>query len=56
MTGHGPKHREIPDPFKEWARKQVEAPELTPCCARCKTPFGHSAIAGVCCHRKGTRP
>lgn len=20
------------------------------CCARCKTPYGHSAEAGQCCH------
>lgn len=20
------------------------------CCLRCKTPYGHSALAGVCCH------
>jgi len=23
---------------------------MKPCCARCKTPFGHSAVAGMCCH------
>lgn len=22
----------------------------TPCCAKCKTPYGHSAAAGRCCH------
>jgi len=26
---------------------------MRPCCARCKTPFGHSAVAGTCCHGGG---
>lgn len=40
----------------EWARVQAEKPQtpVKPCCYRCKTPFGHSAVAGVCCHTEGT--
>lgn len=22
------------------------------CCGKCKTPYGHSALAGTCCHGK----
>lgn len=22
----------------------------TRCCAKCSSPYGHSAVAGICCH------
>lgn len=43
------------NPYTPPSRGQVTPGErkragLTRCCAKCKTPFGHSAEAGVCCH------
>ncbi|WP_166785553.1 hypothetical protein [Cryobacterium cryoconiti] len=35
----------------------VQEPRPKRCCAKCKTPYGHAAEAGICCHaeEKATR-
>jgi hypothetical protein len=42
----GPNTVYLPDGWN----KPVVRPVPKPCCARCKTPYGHSAQAGMCCH------
>lgn len=40
-----------PQPGAYTPEQGAESPgRMSPCCAKCKTPFGHSAVAGTCCH------
>jgi hypothetical protein len=46
-------------PYTPPSRGQVTPGErkrsgMGPCCAQCKTPYGHSAEAGICCHTTAT--